>query len=88
MKRPKTAKNFATVCGSYRPTARASPKDDPSGADHRDPRPYDQLGRLESEHERYSGLGMDALVTVCSWNTNILMVWAWMLWSPDAVGQK
>ena len=24
-------------------------------------------------------MGMDALVTVCSWNTNGIMVWAWML---------
>ena len=31
------------------------------------------------EHECYSGLGMDALVTVCFWNTNVIMVWAWML---------
>ena len=23
------------------------------------------------EHERYHGLGTDALVTVCSWNTNV-----------------
>ena len=22
---------------------------------------------------------MDALVSVCSWNTNVIMVWAWML---------
>ena len=28
---------------------------------------------------------MDALVTVCSWNTNGIMLWAWMLWSPDAL---
>ena len=27
------------------------------------------------EHERYYGLGMDATVTVCSWNTNVIMVW-------------
>ena len=33
------------------------------------------------EHERNHGLGMDALVSVCSWNTNGIMVWAWMLWS-------
>ena len=26
------------------------------------------------EHERYYGLGMDALVTVCSWNTNVIIV--------------
>ena len=35
--------------------------------------------RMLLEHERYYGLGMDALVTICSWNTNIMMVWAWML---------
>ena len=27
------------------------------------------------EHERYYGLGMDALRPVCSWNTNVIMVW-------------
>ena len=32
------------------------------------------------EPERNYGLGMDALVTVCSWNPNGIMVWAWMLW--------
>ena len=32
------------------------------------------------EHERYYDLGMNALVTVCSWNTNgVVMVCAWML---------
>ena len=25
------------------------------------------------------GLGMDALVTVCSWNTHGIMVWVWRL---------
>ena len=30
------------------------------------------------EHERDYGLGMDAMVTVCSWSTNAIMVWAWM----------
>ena len=24
-------------------------------------------------------LGMDALVTVCSWNTNVIMIWTWIL---------
>ena len=38
------------------------------------------------EHERDYGLGMDALVSVCSWNTNEIMVWAWMLWSAYALG--
>ena len=33
------------------------------------------------EHGRDYGLGMDALVSVCSWNTNEIMVWAWMLYS-------
>ena len=28
-------------------------------------------------------LGMDALVTVCSWNRNVIMAWAWMLWSRE-----
>ena len=36
--------------------------------------------RMLLEHERYSSLGMDAPVIVCSWNTNVIMVWAWMLW--------
>ena len=31
-----------------------------------------------SEHEHYFGLGMDALVIVCSRNTSVTMVWAWM----------
>ena len=34
------------------------------------------------EHERYYencyGLCMDALMTVCSWNTTVIMVWAWI----------
>ena len=38
--------------------------------------------RMLLEHERYHGLGMGALPTVCSWNTNVIMVWAWMLWQP------
>ena len=29
------------------------------------------------EHEQNCDLGIDALVTVCSWNTNVTMVWAW-----------
>ena len=28
------------------------------------------------EREGYFGLGMDALVTVCSWNMNVILVWA------------
>ena len=36
--------------------------------------------RMLLEHERNYGLGMDALVIACSWNTNGIMVWAWILW--------
>ena len=32
--------------------------------------------------------GIDALVTVCSSNTNVLMVWAWVLWSQCALGTR
>ena len=32
------------------------------------------------EYERDYDFGMDALVTVCSWNTNEIMISAWMLW--------
>ena len=32
---------------------------------------------LETAH--YHGLGMDALVSVCSWHTNVIMVWAFVL---------
>ena len=42
--------------------------------------------RILLEHKRNYALGMDALVTVCSWNTNGIMHWAWMLWSPYALG--
>ena len=35
------------------------------------------------EHERNHGLGMDALVTECSWNTNGIMVRACMLCLPS-----
>ena len=31
-----------------------------------------------SEHKRYHGLGMDALVIVCSRNTYVIVVWEWM----------
>ena len=40
------------------------------------------------EHERNYGLGMDAAVSACSWNTNGIMVWAWMLWSSYALGTR
>ena len=44
--------------------------------------------RMLLEHERNYGLGMDALVSVCSWKTNGIMVWAWMLWSAYALGTR
>ena len=44
--------------------------------------------RMLLEHERNCGLGMHAIVTVCSWNTNGIVVWAWMLWSPYAAHQN
>ena len=32
------------------------------------------------EHERYHGLGMDAVLGYRgSWNTNVIVVWAWTL---------
>ena len=31
------------------------------------------------------GLGMDAVVFECIWNTNRSTVWAWMLWLSDAL---
>ena len=40
----------------------------------------DALVRMHLEHERNYGLGMDSLVSVCTWNTNGIMVWAWILW--------
>ena len=52
----------------------------------------DALGTVCSwntnEHERNYDLGMDALGTVCSGNTNGIMIWAWMLWEPYAVGTR
>ena len=44
--------------------------------------------RVLGEHERYHGLGMDALATVCSGNTNVIMVWAWAQWQPYALGTR
>ena len=44
--------------------------------------------RMLWEHECYHVLGMDALVSVCSGNTNVIMVWPWMLWSAYALGTQ
>ena len=39
-------------------------------------------------HERYCGLGVDAVFTLCSWCTNVIMVWAWMLSPTYALGTR
>ena len=36
------------------------------------------VSRMLLEHEGDYGLGMDVKVTVCSWSTKEIMVWAWM----------
>ena len=41
-----------------------------------------------SEHERYYGLGMDALVIVCPRNTNVIVVWEWMHLLSYALGTR
>ena len=40
----------------------------------------DALVTVLLEHERDYDFGMDVLVTVGSWNTNGIMILAWMLW--------
>ena len=40
------------------------------------------------EHKRNYGLGMDALVSVCSWNTSGIRAQAWMLWLAYALGTR
>ena len=35
-----------------------------------------------------SGLGIDALVIGCTRNTTVIVVWAWMLWLPYALGKR
>ena len=42
--------------------------------------------RILLEHQRNYGLGMDVLVTLSCWNTNEIMVWAWMFLSPYPLG--
>ena len=44
--------------------------------------------RMLLEHERNYDLGMDALVIESSWNTSGIMIWAWMLWSSNALGTR
>ena len=40
------------------------------------------------EHERNYGLGMGALVSVCSPNPHGIMIWTWMLWLAYALGTR
>ena len=35
--------------------------------------------RMHLKHERYYGFCMGSLVIVCSWNTNVIVVRAWIL---------
>ena len=44
--------------------------------------------RMLLEHERNYGSGLDALLSVCSWNTNAILVRAWMLWSAYDLGTR
>ena len=44
--------------------------------------------RMFLEHERNYSLGMDALVSVCFWNTSGIMVWAWMHWLAYVFGTR
>ena len=39
----------------------------------------------QAKHESYYDLDMDALVRECARNTNVTMVWAWMLWLSYAL---
>ena len=32
--------------------------------------------RLQLEHGNFHGFGMDALVSKCSWSTNVITLWA------------
>ena len=44
---------------------------------------YGRTGnRMHSEHDTYYDLSTHALGPVCSWNTNVIMVWAWLLADP------
>ena len=44
--------------------------------------------RMLLEQERDYCLVMDVLIIVCVWNTNGILVWAWMLWSAYALGTR
>ena len=40
------------------------------------------------ENERNYVVWAWIMVTVCFWNTNGIMVWAWMHWRPYALGKR
>ena len=40
------------------------------------------------ERAQNYGLGINALVIECSWNTNGIMVRAWMLWASSTIGTR
>ena len=44
--------------------------------------------RMLLGNERNYDLGMDALATACSWETNGIMIETWMLWPPYALGKR
>ena len=44
--------------------------------------------RMLPEHRRNYDLGTAALVTVCSWNANGIIVWSCMPWSLYALGSR
>ena len=60
----------------------------PSLQDGPETRMEQQSPSYQAKHERYYDLDMDALVSVCSRNTNVVMVWAWMLWLSYAHGTR
>ena len=47
---------------------------------------FQLIGRNFGQLGREYGFGMDALIIACAWNTNVIMVWAWMLRSAYALG--
>ena len=43
---------------------------------------------MHSADAPYNGLGMDAVVSFRTRNTNVIMVWDWMLWCSHALGRQ
>ena len=44
--------------------------------------------RMLFEPARNYDLGVDVLISVCSWNPHGIMAWAWMLWLAYALGTR